>query len=202
MGILDYLRGIFSKKRNIEALQQRFEALQSDLKALQSSALNRTEIEKDSFQLGLAAGYTGKFIKEIENTLNRIESQMPTKDWLTSAFLDYFKFHEQNEEKRFEIIHNLLLSLQKTAEKTPEPIKEELISKINVIKENLPLSPKMEAVLLIIKEFKEISYDELAMKLGIQVSALRGLLTNLARRTNKIERFIREGKGWVRYIGD
>jgi predicted ArsR family transcriptional regulator len=52
----------------------------------------------------------------------------------------------------------------------------------------------------IVKEAKEISYTELANRLGITESALRGFLTHCIRRGVKIQRFEKLGKGWVRFI--
>jgi hypothetical protein len=57
----------------------------------------------------------------------------------------------------------------------------------------------MEELVSLVKSSKEISYDELAAKLNITISALRGLLSTTAQRTNKIERFMVDGKGWVRF---
>jgi hypothetical protein len=225
MGILDVFRRFFGKKRSTEALASEAEAIQKRFEALPSSAriFEKTiepvpsppssvpeplqvALEKESLQLGVAAGYTGRSIKEIESSLSRIESNMITKDWFSLQFPNkadlstLFNKLDENEQKRFEAIQSLLLSLQKTTVKVPEPIKTELITQIKEIEKQLPLSPKMEALLLVVKEFKEISYADLASKLGVSISALRGLLTNTVRRTNKIQRFSKQGKGWVKYV--
>lgn len=60
----------------------------------------------------------------------------------------------------------------------------------------------MAELISIVKEAKEISYEELARRLNIQISALRGLLSNILKRNEMIERFSIDNKGWVRYIGD
>jgi hypothetical protein len=187
---------------------KRFEALKNLNQALENRRLEPIGLD-EGFKLGLAAGYTGRSIKEIEASLHRIEAQMVTKDWFLSKFedktpglLDYLRQHEENEKERFDRICNLLSSLQKVAEKAPEPVKEELFAKIDEIKKELPLTPKMEGLILTVKEFGEISYRDLAIRLGISVSALRGLLTLTLKRTNKIQRFRKNGKGWVRYVGD
>jgi DNA-binding CsgD family transcriptional regulator len=201
-----------SLQKPSEALQYRSESLQS-LESLQSTPeveeKNSIELQKDSIQLGLAAGYVGRTLKDIESSLSRIESQIVTKDWFLSQFedrtpelVDLLKKHEENDQKRFEAIQNILISLQKTAERTPEPFKTELFQEIKAIEQQLPLTPKMAELLEIVKESKEISYDELHQKLGISISALRGLLSNMAKRTDQIERFERNNKGWVRYRGD
>lgn len=235
MGIVSFLKKFFRKKAQEEALQSDVEALQSDLersKALQalqsvtfpkedimyqpqptsieSNYPQKFELQRDSVQLGIAAGYTGQSIRNIEASLNRIEAQMATKDWFTANLEDktpeliaIMKKHEENEEKRFEVIQNTLLTLKTTAEKVPEPLKYDLISQIEDIESRLPLTRRMNEVLQIIKEAKEISYEELAKRLNWkETSGLRGLLTNMSRRTDKIERFSKDGKGFVRYIGN
>jgi hypothetical protein len=213
MGFFALIRRFLQAHRPIKALENNVQAQQALGEALQKpeQALeNRSEEEiREHFQLGLAAGYTGRSIKEIESSLNRIESQMVTKDWFLSTFedktpslVDLLHLHEEEERRRFEILNNLLTSLQKTLEKAAQP--EQTIPSPQIIptEKQLPLTSKMEGLILAVKEFGEISYQDLALKLGISISGLRGLLTNTLRRTNKIERFIRNGKGWVRYKGN
>lgn len=167
------------------------------------------KLEKDSLQLGIAAGYTGRSLREIESSLLRIESQMPSKDWFLTNFVDrtqelinLFKIHEENEQNRFETIQNLLDSLSQTARKAPEPVRTELFEHIKVIEGQFPITRKMQQLISVVEEFKEISYSELALKLCISESALRGLLTLTIRRTNSIERFDKFGRGWVRFKSD
>jgi len=173
-------------------------------------------LHKDSYQLGLAAGYTGRSIKNIEESLNRIESGMVSKDWFKTEFEDatpqliqgiqsirfLIQEHESNDQKRFEAIQESLNRMSNLARTAPEPIKEELFREIQAIESQIPLSPKMQQLISVVKEQKEISYDDLGVRLTITVSALRGLLSNLMKRTNEIERFAKDGKGWVRYKGD
>src|SRR3989304_3600184 len=101
MGFLDRLKRLFSKKPAIESLQSlqssdsiasiakesnedfdRKEALfvsttgsESNQRLFLPKPENKQEmsVQKDSFKLGLAAGYTGKSIVEIERALGRIE---------------------------------------------------------------------------------------------------------------------------------
>jgi AraC-like DNA-binding protein len=216
MGFLQTLMQILRRKPKIEALAiaaKEDEALQQRSEALQSAAIpeekSSIELQKDSLQLGLAAGYTGRVLRDIESSLARIESQTVTKDWFLSQFedhtpelIDLLKKHEENEQKRFEAIQSILNSLQRTAEKTPEPIKTELFRQITAIEHQLPLTPKMNELLQIVKESKEISYEELHQRLGISISALRGLLANMTKRTDQIERFEKNNKGWVKYTGN
>jgi len=204
-------------------MQKKIEPLQSDEAALQSASndLNRfkalqsdeiptaqesLDLQKDSLQLGVAAGYTAHFIKRIESSLDRIEAQILTKDWFDhkfdekiSEFGSLIKMHEENDQKRFEIIQNILIELKNLAKKAPEPVKSELVGKIEAIEKQLPLTAKMKEVLEILKQSNEMSYEELASKLHISVSAIRGLLSNMSKRTDEIERFEKDKKGWVRY---
>jgi hypothetical protein len=224
MGILAALKKIFGKKRRFEALEAPIESASNRFKSIESiqspekpkipvpqalpeaQETKSIELQKDSMQLGVAAGYTGRSIRGIESSLSRIETQMITKDWFLSKFEDQgpeivelLKEHEENQEKRFEILQNLINSIQKTAKKAPEPVKTELLGKIEAVKKQLPLTPKMRKLISITKARVEISYADLATELGISVSALRGLLTNTIRRTDKVKRFSRQGKGWVKY---
>jgi DNA-directed RNA polymerase specialized sigma24 family protein len=166
------------------------------------------EIQKESLQLGVAAGYFGRSIRHIESALNRIETMMVTKDWMASQakdmtqILEILRKHEENEQKRFEIMQNILLSMQKTAKTLPYPQKEEILTQIKELEAQFPLTPKMEQILEILRETKQMSYEELSQRLGITKSGLRSLLTSMAKRTNKIKRFSKSGKGWVKYVED
>lgn len=167
------------------------------------------QIQKESLQLGLAAGYTGRSLKEIESSLARIESLMVTKDWFKANFddktpeiIDLLKSHHNSSETHFQAIERSLMSLHATAERAPPEIKTELIKQIEAIESNLPLTPRMQKLVYIVKDSNEISYDELASRLGITLDSLRGLLTLTTRRTNKIQRFEKENRGWVRFTGD
>jgi hypothetical protein len=217
MGFFALLRRLLHRSKPIEALEKNIQAQQAlkiTPEALERALENRLaksseEEFREHFQLGLAAGYTGRSIKEIESSLSRIESQMVTKDWFLSNFedktphlIELLRSHEEEEKKRFELLNNILASLQKSIEKTPQSTEVLSFTQVTQPPKQLPLTSKMEGLILTVKEFGEISYQDLALKLGISVSGLRGLLTNTLRRTNKIERFIRDGKGWVRYKGD
>ncbi len=170
------------------------------------------ELQKESLQLGVAAGYTGRAIREIESSLDRIERRMASREWITSVFGDQSKTpqmlteikeslekHDSNASKRFETIEIALNRMILSAKDAPEPLKRELIAEIESIKANLPLSPKMRRLVISVKDAGRISYDDLAIRLDITRSSLRGLLANTMRRTTDIERFSVSGKGWVRY---
>lgn len=216
MAFLDFFRRIFEKKAPGQELQTQIEStIESSVAPSvelleenptfesipQSPESTPSDTFKDTFQLGLVAGYTGRSIKSIESSLNRIENQMPTKDWFSSQFedktpelIETLKKHEENEQRRFELLKTLLPS-----HKPPEGTIE-LFQPSSLPIGELILTNKMQILVSIVRGNKEISYKDLANRLGITVSALRGLLSNTLIRTNMIERFRKDGKGWVRYI--
>jgi len=224
MDLFGFVKRFFGKKaqpealqsasKRSEALQQRSEALESGPEYLEkeSSTISdesapSIELEKDSVQLGIAAGYTGRALRDIESSMNRIESQMTTKDWFDIKFgpqlqelIEFLKQHEKQDQLRFEALQSVILSLSGLAEQAPKDIKAKLYEQINVIESQLPLTPKMTEAVHIIKSQGEISYDDLAKRLNlVNISSLRGLLSNMLKRTKEIERFEKDGKGWVRY---
>jgi hypothetical protein len=238
MGIGDFLFRFMRHKKQPEAIQ----SLNQSLQALESSKgsdsiastsasyykepyipnvvqpttqftmLKPVEIEQSSFKLGLASGYTGRSIRSIEDSLNRIESQMVTRDWFNVEFEDKtpvlmeellklheeMRIHDENEQKRLEIIQNILEKMKNIANIAPNEVKFSLLDQIKAVESQLPLTKKMEELISVVKTVGQISYDDLAIKLNISVSALRGLLSNAIQRTTKIERFMVDGKGWVR----
>jgi len=163
------------------------------------------ELQKDSLELGMAAGYAGRSLKEIESSMTRIESLMASKEWFTTQFgpqlraiYDSIRAHDENSIRKLEMIEFLIQSLEKTARKAPEPLKTELLEQIDAMAAELPLSPKMQEVINIVKQTGRISYDDLCTKLGVQRSSLRGLLANTMKRTSMIERYIEDGQRMVR----
>jgi len=171
------------------------------------------ELQKESLQLGVAAGYTGRAIKEIESSLNRIESQMASKDWISSKIgnksdkslellldvKDMLQEHDKSASNRLEAIQSALNRMSNTARMIPEPIRKELLEDIASIETNLPLTPKMQELVDTVKSHNRISYGDLVRELDVTRSSLRGLISNTIKRTDEIERFSVEGKGWVRY---
>lgn len=226
MGLKQKLKRIFRIGAKDEALQsdlKRFKALESasNFKAertsktpVESAEPSRPlEIQKDSLQLGIAAGYTGKFIREIERSLGRIESHMVSKDWFASKFEDrspelvdilssiktLIQEHDNNMSERFKALQSASNRIQSIATKAPKPIKRKLMKEVETIQATLPLTSKMKKLVSVVRESGKLSYDELCTKLNISRSSLRGLLANTMKRTNEIERFSVGGKGWVRY---
>ena len=164
------------------------------------------ELQKDSFQLGLAAGYTGKSIRSIEDSLSRIELGMVTKDWFNVNYednspkiIEKLDKIDENTMKMAENIEKIIKSMEMTIFRAPEPLKAELYEQIQAIQSHLPPTRKQQILISVVKEVKEISYTDLAVKLNITEDGLRGLLSTTIRKANVLERFERNGKGWVRY---
>ena len=163
---------------------------------LSLSSPSMIALEKESLQLGVAAGYTGRAIKDIESSLNRIESLMVTKDWFTIKLDEALKEYEIKEESRFQAIEATLSSLVRYFGKLPAETRLETIREaVNEFR----LTNKMQQLVHAVQEVKEISYEDLAPKLNISQDALRGLLSKVVRRTGNLQRFERDNKGWVRF---
>lgn len=213
--ILRFLRrpkGFESIKSDYKSISDRTEAIQEPISQSSKEIYEQTpsiELQKDSLELGIAAGYTGKTLRSIESSLIRIESQMTTRDWFNLQFgqtlrelVDVLQQHENKEQLRFESIHGSLNSLRSIASLSPQPIKDQLFKQIQVIESQLPLTPRMRQIIEITKQQKEVSYEDLAKTFNLDgTSSLRGLLSNMMKRTNNIERFEKDGRGWVRFIG-
>lgn len=197
----DLFNKVFRKKRLIDDLNQSIinQSITTKPETDQSTALEQPiQLEKESLQLGIAAGYTGRAIHDIMRTLERIELNLPSKDWFSVKLEELLKQHDENEEKRFENLQNLINSLLKTAETVPGPARIELVSKIKAIKDALE-RPRIQELINIIKETQEISYVDLSAKMEITQDAIRGMVSIIANKMPEIERFEKEKKGWVRF---
>ncbi len=193
--------------KSLEALQ----ALESPITSKQEEAKKDSEtieLQKESIKFGLAAGYFGRSIREIENTLSKLESDLPNKEWIISKLDEKFerlesilKDHDSRTSILLSQIYSMLMDIKGVAEKAPEPIKTQLLTRIEAAKTKI-LTPRMKDAINIIKDRKEISYEDLAREMGISVSALRGLLSLIVARYPYIERFTRNGKGWVKILSD
>ncbi len=199
--IFDWFKRLFKRNQALESASSDSQSLQIDTQALESQALQSAsntenksvEIQKDSLHLGIAAGYTGRVLRDIEASLNRIETQMVTKDWMTMQVKD-------DLERRLEIIQRTLTGVSDIADTLPPTQRSQIMEKIQSIEASLPLTPKMLQVMALLQEQKELSYDDLASRLSITVSALRGLLSQMTKRTQKIVRIEKEGKGWLKLV--
>ncbi len=191
---------IFSSSKGMPEM-----SLPSTFPSLTAQQNTTDELLKDYFQLGLAAGYTGRSLRSIDDSLVRIESQMATKEWVNAQInekleiiIDFLKKHEENAQKRFETLSNLLSKLIGAPLSISNESTKTFLSKPLAVTETI--TPRMQALIEIVKQNKEMSYTDLANALGITENGLRGLLSNVIKRTSSIQRFKRNGKGWVRFV--
>jgi hypothetical protein len=166
-------------------------------------------LEKESLKLGLAAGYTGRSIHDINSSLNRIETNMITRDWFNSKSQELYEListvksvleiHDRRTLEKFDTVERFLERMGNIAQNAPEPIKSEIRTELKSIESELPLSPKMIEALAVVYQVGQISYKDLSAKLGYKdVSSLRSLLSHMLERTAKIEKFEKDGDKWVR----
>lgn len=111
---------------------------------------------------------------------------MITKDWFTVKI--------QEIDRRIEDIERGLGII-----KGAIPAMEE--QKAAIVK-RMPLTQRMEELLEIVKESKEISFADLAIKMNIDISDLRSLLSIMTKRTNMVERYRVHRVGWIKYVGE
>ena len=102
--------GWFKRLKKNQALEQTLDVLEQTNERTNERTDNMhqepsTELHKESIQLGLAAGYTGRSIHDINSSLNRIESILPSKEWLLLQLGEHFDKHEQKEQKRTELLY-------------------------------------------------------------------------------------------------
>jgi len=181
MGLVKKLKRLFaSQSIQIDSKSNR------NRRRIDSKLLNEDSQESgEYFKLGLAAGYTGKSIKSIEESLNRIESLVATKDWFKKELQPLFS--ELNEN---------LKEIKILMEKNQNSQKVDLKSPLQRI------TPKMKQMISIVKGEGVISYSDLSKKMDITIDSLRGLLSRTVIETDDIARFQKDKQGWVKYIKD
>jgi len=194
-----------------ESMNQSIESPKSTIISSEKEEKPTISIDKESLKVGMAAGYISRSLISIEDGIERIENSMPSKEWITMNLVpkieqvqqaiynvrEILMEHERNEEKRFEVLLEAINKLKTMAPSLPEPIKTEILSTAASLK-SAALTPKMQQILDILKERREISYQELAEKLGITTDGLRGILSRMVKVCDEIERFEKDGKGWIR----
>jgi DNA-binding CsgD family transcriptional regulator len=194
-----------------ESMNQSIESPKSTIISSEKEEKPTISIDKESLKVGMAAGYISRSLISIEDGIERIEISMPSKEWITMNLVpkieqvqqaiynirEILMDHERNEEKRFEVLLEAINKLKTIAPSLPEPIKTEILSTAASLK-SATLTPKMKQILDILKERREISYQELAEKLGITTDGLRGILSRMVKICDEIERFEKDGKGWIR----
>jgi len=199
--VFDWFKRLFKNKQALVSIQTNKQTnTQTNEQALttESAIEPPIELEKESIQLGIAGGLTGRFIHDIDKTLNRIETLMPSKDWLTIKLHEQFSQHEQNEQKRFETMVNALNTLHSISIEAPEPVKTRLIEEIHTVESRLGLSKRMKELIQLLKYSGEASYSDLAKKMDLTESGFRSLLAMTLTRTSEIEKFERDNRKWLR----
>ena len=201
MGIFSSIRIALTRSKSNQSVQQPSPVLVDS-----RPDEDKIDIHKESLKLGVAAGYTGRSIREIETSLMRIEAQMVSRDWIAAEVLPILFNLRDKYHKIDEIDHKLgsfekeLLNLAELAANLPRASRNSLEKEIKDLES---LTWKMKEILNIVKDKREISYEELSAMLNYKdKSALRSLLSAMSKRTNHVERFERENKGWIRYKGD
>lgn len=192
--VFDWFKRLFQKKT--------FENYSNEQTDKQTNELMPSELEKDSLQLGFAAGYTGKSIHDINSALNRIEATMPSRDWLLVQFEEQMRRHEEGEERRLQTVLNALESLRSLSLQVPEPLRQEFTRQIDVIESKYKPSKKMKELVQLAKTYREASFSDLSDKMGLSPSGFRNLVWMTLRRTDEIETFTKKEdnrKKWLRY---
>ena len=192
--VFDWFSRLFKKKA--------FENYTNKQTDKQTNELIPSELEKDSLQLGFAAGYTGRSIHDINSALSRIEATMPSRDWLLVQFEEQMRRHEEGEERRLQTILTALESLRFLSLQVPEPLRQEFTRQIDVIESKYKPSKKMKELVQLVKAYGEASFSDLSDKMGLSPSGFRNLVWMTLRRTADIETFTKKEdkkKKWLRY---
>jgi len=166
---------------------------------VQTGELTPSGLEKESLQLGFAAGYTGRSIHDINAALNRIEAILPNKDWLLIQFEELLRRQEESEQKRLEIILEALNSLRSLSAQAPEPLKGRLLDKISLVESKFEPSRRMKELIQLVKLTGQASFKDLAEKMNLSGSGLRSLVMMTLPRTNELEKFTVGKERWLRY---
>ncbi len=185
--IFDWFKRL-KKKQTLEQAQQTLEETNERTNEQTHDNIENSSVElhKESLQIGLAAGYTGRSIHDINESLNRIETLLPTRDWLLVQFEKHFSDHESNEQRRLEAILNALESISKLSLDVPEPIRSEIQSEVNNIKNKLATSDRMNELIELVRQNGEISYADAAARLTLTPSGFRSLVSDTKKRTDEI----------------
>ncbi len=179
------------KKQTLEQAQQALEETNERTNeqthdSTETASTEPVELHKESLKLGLAAGYTGRSIHDINESLNRIETLLPTKDWLLIQLEKHFSQHEENEQKRIDIVLKALESIYKLSLNIPEPARSEIQAEVENVKTKLTTSIRMNELIELVKQHGEISYLDGSTKLGLSSSGFRSLVSDTKKRTSEI----------------
>ena len=197
--VFDWLKRLIQKK----SINQSHESInQSQI----NQSIDDIRLQKDSLELGLAAGYAGHSLKSLESAMERLESSVITKQWAEVYLLPLLKAIDDNEQRRFETLLSVLNYLKGTSFKAPKDIQLALQKPIQEIEKEISKSPKLtpqtKKLFSILEEVGEIRYTDLYKRMGMESEdGLRGFLSVVDQKTGVIERFEKEGsrKKWVRF---
>ena len=200
--VFDWLKRLIQKKSINQSDQSITESInQSQI----NQSINDIRLQKDSLELGLAAGYAGHSLKFLETAMERLESSVITKQWAEVYLLPLLKSIDSNEQRRFETLLSVLNYLKGTSFKAPKNIQLALQKPIQEIEKEISESPKLtpqtKKLFSVLEEVGEISYTDLYKRMGMESEdGLRGFLSVVDQKTGMIERFEKEGsrKKWVR----
>ncbi|MEM5797092.1 MAG: hypothetical protein QW813_00270 [Candidatus Aenigmatarchaeota archaeon] len=206
--VFNWFRRLIKK----ESINQSITNQSINHKSINQSQINQSitspeniQLQKDALELGLAAGYASHLLKSIENSIERLESMVLTKQWAETYLLPLLKSIADNEQKRFETLLSVLNHLRNTSYKLPKNVQTLLEKPILDIEKEVTKSPKltpqMQKLFSILKEVGEISYSDLSKRMGMKSEdGLRGFLSIVNKKfPGTIDRFEKEGKRkWVR----
>ena len=166
--------GIFDKIKKLFSRTKIEEKKESEIENKEKKIFDEASNYLDNFNKEFLILKT---LKNIEESLRRIENKidfnLPTKDWILANI---------SSKQDFEKI------LEKLAE-----INEKIGEKIGKQKNEI-----IEKIVKIVKERKEISYDELASLIGISRSYLRYILSTT--EIPNVGKTIKNKKGYLFYI--
>lgn len=166
---------------------------------VQTGELTPSDLEKESLQLGFAAGYTGRSIHDINAALNRIETILPSKDWLLIQLEELLRRQEEGEQRRLGIVLEALTSLRSLSSKAPEPLKGQLLDTISIVESKFEPTRRMKELIQLVKLTGQASFKDLATKMDLTGSGFRSLVMMTLPRTNELEKFTVGKEKWLKH---
>ena len=95
-------QSITSINQSLQSINQSEDSINQSLDQKKSSDNEDITLQKDSLGVGIAAGYATHSLRTIEASIDRLETLVVTKEWLTSNFNNLIADHDSNEQNRFE----------------------------------------------------------------------------------------------------
>lgn len=182
MSIFEKIKKIFRRKIYGNILQN--ESSDKEEPRLDNALGENDYIKKEIVDEKFLYGYILKTLKSIEDTLKRIEYNMITKEWalLNLTEKKYLSDFLNKLEERLEDIKLIAPTALSASSRSSSRINE-IVKKATEI----------------IKNKKEISYDDLAKELGISSSYLRSIVSLIEMNNKEIRRIIKDKKGFFIY---